>query len=94
MEGGRWTSSGCVVLEASETHTVCSCNQMVNLAIIMAYGELTVSTNSLHSGSPNARGKILSKHPLCVSHGLGCCGRESWGTDGVCDTFALGEFRI
>ncbi|NP_001033757.1 adhesion G protein-coupled receptor E1 precursor [Canis lupus familiaris] len=42
VEGGRWTSSGCVVLEASETHTVCSCNQMVNLAIIMAYGELTM----------------------------------------------------
>ncbi|XP_072577722.1 adhesion G protein-coupled receptor E1 isoform X3 [Vulpes vulpes] len=42
VEVGRWTSSGCVVLEASETHTVCSCNQMVNLAIIMAYGELTM----------------------------------------------------
>uniref|UniRef100_A0A671EZM7 Adhesion G protein-coupled receptor E1 n=1 Tax=Rhinolophus ferrumequinum TaxID=59479 RepID=A0A671EZM7_RHIFE len=39
---GRWTSSGCVVLEASEMHTVCSCNRMANLAIIMASGELTV----------------------------------------------------
>ncbi|XP_035921989.2 adhesion G protein-coupled receptor E1 isoform X3 [Halichoerus grypus] len=42
VEGGRWKPSGCVVLEASETHTVCSCNQMVNLAIIMASGELTM----------------------------------------------------
>ncbi|XP_034513530.1 adhesion G protein-coupled receptor E1 isoform X3 [Ailuropoda melanoleuca] len=40
-EGGRWMPSGCVVLEASETHTVCSCYQMVNLAIIMASRELT-----------------------------------------------------
>uniref|UniRef100_A0A8C3WH01 Adhesion G protein-coupled receptor E1 n=1 Tax=Catagonus wagneri TaxID=51154 RepID=A0A8C3WH01_9CETA len=40
--GGRWTASGCVILEASETHTVCSCNQMVNLAVIMASGELTM----------------------------------------------------
>uniref|UniRef100_A0A671F3N9 Adhesion G protein-coupled receptor E1 n=1 Tax=Rhinolophus ferrumequinum TaxID=59479 RepID=A0A671F3N9_RHIFE len=39
---GRWTSSGCVVLEASEMHTVCSCNRMANLAIIMASGELTM----------------------------------------------------
>ncbi|XP_027442632.1 adhesion G protein-coupled receptor E1 isoform X2 [Zalophus californianus] len=42
VEGGRWMPSGCVVLEASETHTVCSCNQMMNLAIIMASGELTM----------------------------------------------------
>ncbi|XP_034852891.1 adhesion G protein-coupled receptor E1 isoform X4 [Mirounga leonina] len=42
VEGGRWTPSGCVVLEASETHTVCSCNRMVNLAILMASGELTL----------------------------------------------------
>ncbi|XP_032739673.1 adhesion G protein-coupled receptor E1 [Lontra canadensis] len=42
LEGGRWMSSGCVVLEASKTHTVCSCNQMMNLAIIMASGELTM----------------------------------------------------
>ncbi|XP_045848297.1 adhesion G protein-coupled receptor E1 isoform X2 [Meles meles] len=42
LEGGRWISSGCVVLEASKTHTVCSCNQMMNLAIIMASGELTM----------------------------------------------------
>ncbi|XP_077618561.1 adhesion G protein-coupled receptor E1-like [Crocuta crocuta] len=41
MEGGRWTQSGCVIREASEMHTVCSCNQMMNLAIIMASGELT-----------------------------------------------------
>ncbi|XP_042638698.1 adhesion G protein-coupled receptor E1 [Orycteropus afer afer] len=41
-ESGRWTPSGCVVLEASETHTVCSCNRMANLAIIMAFGELTM----------------------------------------------------
>ncbi|XP_034513533.1 adhesion G protein-coupled receptor E1 isoform X6 [Ailuropoda melanoleuca] len=41
-EGGRWMPSGCVVLEASETHTVCSCYQMVNLAIIMASRELTM----------------------------------------------------
>uniref|UniRef100_A0A452U9I1 Adhesion G protein-coupled receptor E1 n=1 Tax=Ursus maritimus TaxID=29073 RepID=A0A452U9I1_URSMA len=40
-EGGRWMPSGCVVLEASVTHTVCSCYQMMNLAIIMASGELT-----------------------------------------------------
>ncbi|XP_014645888.1 PREDICTED: adhesion G protein-coupled receptor E1-like [Ceratotherium simum simum] len=40
--GGRWTPSGCVMLEASETHTVCSCNRMANLAIIMAPGELTM----------------------------------------------------
>uniref|UniRef100_A0A8C7BJB7 Adhesion G protein-coupled receptor E1 n=1 Tax=Neovison vison TaxID=452646 RepID=A0A8C7BJB7_NEOVI len=42
LEGGRWMSSGCVVLEASKTHTVCSCNRMMNLAIIMASGELTM----------------------------------------------------
>uniref|UniRef100_A0A8C9BRP9 Adhesion G protein-coupled receptor E1 n=1 Tax=Phocoena sinus TaxID=42100 RepID=A0A8C9BRP9_PHOSS len=41
VEGGRWTPSGCAILEASETHTGCSCNRMVNLAIIMAAGELT-----------------------------------------------------
>lgn len=56
-KGGRWTPSGCVTLEASETHTVCSCNQMVNLAVIMASGELTVSTDALYSGSPNPMGK-------------------------------------
>nr|XP_023396442.1 adhesion G protein-coupled receptor E1 isoform X1 [Loxodonta africana] len=42
VEGGRWTPSGCVVLEASEMRTVCSCNQVSNLAIIMASGELTM----------------------------------------------------
>ncbi|XP_047388121.1 adhesion G protein-coupled receptor E1 [Sciurus carolinensis] len=39
---GGWTPSGCEVLEASEMHTVCSCNQLANLAIIMASGELTM----------------------------------------------------
>uniref|UniRef100_A0A2K5S2Z8 Adhesion G protein-coupled receptor E1 n=1 Tax=Cebus imitator TaxID=2715852 RepID=A0A2K5S2Z8_CEBIM len=42
VEGGRWTPSGCVVLEASEVHTICSCNHLANLAIIMASGELTM----------------------------------------------------
>uniref|UniRef100_A0A2I3G369 Adhesion G protein-coupled receptor E1 n=1 Tax=Nomascus leucogenys TaxID=61853 RepID=A0A2I3G369_NOMLE len=42
VEGGRWTSFGCVILEASETYTVCSCNRMANLAVIMASGELTM----------------------------------------------------
>ncbi|XP_004688911.1 PREDICTED: LOW QUALITY PROTEIN: EGF-like module-containing mucin-like hormone receptor-like 1 [Condylura cristata] len=42
VNGGRWVPSGCSILEASETHTVCSCNQMANLAIIMASDELTM----------------------------------------------------
>ncbi|XP_066889092.1 adhesion G protein-coupled receptor E1 isoform X1 [Kogia breviceps] len=42
VEGGRWTPSGCAVLEVSETHTSCSCNRMTNLAIIMATRELTM----------------------------------------------------
>ncbi|XP_045022612.1 adhesion G protein-coupled receptor E1 isoform X3 [Bubalus bubalis] len=42
VEGGRWTASGCVLLEASKTHTVCGCNRMVNLAVIMASGEVTM----------------------------------------------------
>ncbi|XP_028618402.1 adhesion G protein-coupled receptor E1 [Grammomys surdaster] len=42
VENGRWTPSGCEIMEASETHTVCSCNRMANLAIIMASGELTM----------------------------------------------------
>nr|XP_023444908.2 adhesion G protein-coupled receptor E1-like [Dasypus novemcinctus] len=42
VDGGRWTSSGCVILKASETHTVCSCKHLVNLAIIMASVELTM----------------------------------------------------
>ncbi|XP_037679925.1 adhesion G protein-coupled receptor E1-like [Choloepus didactylus] len=42
VEGGRWTSSGCVILSASKTHTVCSCKRFVNLAIIMASTELTM----------------------------------------------------
>ncbi|XP_037679750.1 adhesion G protein-coupled receptor E1 isoform X2 [Choloepus didactylus] len=41
-EGGRWTSSGCVILEASENHTICSCKRLANLAIIMASTELTM----------------------------------------------------
>ncbi|XP_039081592.1 adhesion G protein-coupled receptor E1-like, partial [Hyaena hyaena] len=41
MEGGRWIHSGCAIREASEMHTVCSCNQMMNLAVVMASGELT-----------------------------------------------------
>nr|XP_020019176.1 adhesion G protein-coupled receptor E1 [Castor canadensis] len=42
VEDGRWMTSGCEILEASETHTVCSCHRMANLAIIMASGELTM----------------------------------------------------
>ncbi|KAM7242030.1 hypothetical protein CapIbe_006501 [Capra ibex] len=42
VEGGRWTPSGCVLLEASKMHTVCGCNRMVNLAVIMASGEVTM----------------------------------------------------
>lgn len=42
VEDGRWTPSGCEIMEASETYTVCSCNRMANLAIIMASGELTM----------------------------------------------------
>ncbi|XP_016053438.1 PREDICTED: adhesion G protein-coupled receptor E1 [Miniopterus natalensis] len=42
MGSGRWTPSGCMVLEASKMYTVCSCNRMANLAIIMASGELTM----------------------------------------------------
>ncbi|KAM4889341.1 adhesion G protein-coupled receptor E1 [Thomomys bottae] len=41
MEEGRWMPAGCVILEASELHTVCSCRQMANLAVIMASGDLT-----------------------------------------------------
>jgi hypothetical protein len=58
VEDGRWMTSGCEILEASETHTVCSCHRMANLAIIMASGELTVSTDDLFSGSPSIRSKI------------------------------------
>lgn len=43
--GGRWTSSGCVVRKVSETSTECSCNRMVNLAIIMASGPLTMESS-------------------------------------------------
>uniref|UniRef100_A0A8C4M3K7 Adhesion G protein-coupled receptor E1 n=1 Tax=Equus asinus TaxID=9793 RepID=A0A8C4M3K7_EQUAS len=41
-EGGRWVPSGCEIIEVSETHTVCRCKRMANLAIIMASGELTM----------------------------------------------------
>ncbi|XP_058137959.1 adhesion G protein-coupled receptor E1-like [Dasypus novemcinctus] len=42
VEGGRWTSLGCEVLNVSETHTICSCKRLANLAIIMASVELTM----------------------------------------------------
>ncbi|XP_057565908.1 adhesion G protein-coupled receptor E1-like [Hippopotamus amphibius kiboko] len=42
VEGGRWTPSGCEILEVNKTHTKCSCNRMVNLAIIMASREVTM----------------------------------------------------
>ncbi|XP_049644254.1 adhesion G protein-coupled receptor E1 [Suncus etruscus] len=41
-EGGRWSRSGCVMLESAENYTVCSCNKLANLAIIMASDELTM----------------------------------------------------
>ncbi|KAM6216723.1 adhesion G protein-coupled receptor E1 [Rhynchocyon petersi] len=47
VDGGRWTSSGCVVRKASETSTICGCNHLANLAIIMASSELTMEF-SLH----------------------------------------------
>ncbi|XP_012381003.2 adhesion G protein-coupled receptor E1-like [Dasypus novemcinctus] len=42
VDSGRWTSSDCVILNASETHTVCSCKRLGNLAIIVASGDLTM----------------------------------------------------
>ncbi|XP_004447684.1 adhesion G protein-coupled receptor E1 [Dasypus novemcinctus] len=42
VDGGRWTSLDCVILKASETHTVCSSKRLANLAIIMASGDLTM----------------------------------------------------
>ncbi|XP_075404138.1 adhesion G protein-coupled receptor E1 [Tenrec ecaudatus] len=42
IEEGWWTPSGCLVLNVSETHTICSCNRMGNLAIIMAASEPTM----------------------------------------------------
>ncbi|XP_057566286.1 adhesion G protein-coupled receptor E1-like [Hippopotamus amphibius kiboko] len=42
VEGGRWTPSDCEILEVNKTHTMCSCNRMVNLAIIMASREVTM----------------------------------------------------
>ncbi|XP_025772198.1 adhesion G protein-coupled receptor E1 [Puma concolor] len=41
MEGGRWIPSGCKIHEVSEMYTTCSCHHMMNLAVIMASGELT-----------------------------------------------------
>lgn len=98
MKGGRWTPSGCVVLEATETHTVCSCNRMANLAIIMASGELTVSTDALCSGSPNSFGRYWL-NIRCVSFMALCVmGVEGGGSHrdrkGVCHASALGEFRV
>ncbi|OWK11798.1 hypothetical protein Celaphus_00003260, partial [Cervus elaphus hippelaphus] len=37
VEGGRWTTSGCVLLEASKTHTVCGCNRMMGCALIAGF---------------------------------------------------------
>ncbi|XP_076977029.1 adhesion G protein-coupled receptor E1-like [Tamandua tetradactyla] len=42
VDGGKWASSDCVVLQISKTHTICSCKRLVNLAIIMASEELTM----------------------------------------------------
>ncbi|XP_037680361.1 adhesion G protein-coupled receptor E1-like isoform X2 [Choloepus didactylus] len=42
VEGRRRTSSGCVILKASKTHTVCSCKHLANVVIIMASSELTM----------------------------------------------------
>ncbi|KAM4855500.1 LOW QUALITY PROTEIN: adhesion G protein-coupled receptor E1 [Urocitellus parryii] len=45
MGDGWWTPAGCEVLEVLETHTVCSCNRLANLAIIMALEELPVAVS-------------------------------------------------
>uniref|UniRef100_A0A8C9QDJ1 Adhesion G protein-coupled receptor E1 n=1 Tax=Spermophilus dauricus TaxID=99837 RepID=A0A8C9QDJ1_SPEDA len=45
MGDGGWTPAGCEVLEVLETHTVCSCNRLANLAIIMALEELPVAVS-------------------------------------------------
>ncbi|XP_074059804.1 adhesion G protein-coupled receptor E1-like isoform X8 [Macrotis lagotis] len=42
IKGGRWTSTGCVMLSSTETQTTCSCNHLANMAVIMASGEVTV----------------------------------------------------
>uniref|UniRef100_I3MNI9 Adhesion G protein-coupled receptor E1 n=1 Tax=Ictidomys tridecemlineatus TaxID=43179 RepID=I3MNI9_ICTTR len=42
---GGWTPAGCEVLKVLETHTVCSCNRLANLAIIMALEELPVAVS-------------------------------------------------
>ncbi|XP_068939006.1 adhesion G protein-coupled receptor E1 isoform X2 [Petaurus breviceps papuanus] len=42
IEGGRWTSTGCVMVNSSETQTMCSCHHLANMAVIMASGEITV----------------------------------------------------
>lgn len=66
-EGGRWSHSGCVMLESAENYTVCSCNQLANLAIIMASDELTVSTR--HPAPPVQGENWMKKDLLCVGHG-------------------------
>lgn len=40
-QGGRWRPTGCAIREASPMRTVCHCNRMMNLAVIMASEELT-----------------------------------------------------
>ncbi|XP_056678553.1 adhesion G protein-coupled receptor E1 isoform X2 [Monodelphis domestica] len=42
IEGGRWTPTGCMMLDSTETHTMCSCNRLANMAIIMASGKITM----------------------------------------------------
>ncbi|XP_076966480.1 adhesion G protein-coupled receptor E1 [Callospermophilus lateralis] len=42
---GGWTPAGCEVLKVLETHTVCSCNRLANLAILMALEELRVAVS-------------------------------------------------
>uniref|UniRef100_A0A8C6A1B7 Adhesion G protein-coupled receptor E1 n=1 Tax=Marmota marmota marmota TaxID=9994 RepID=A0A8C6A1B7_MARMA len=42
---GGWTPAGCEVLKVLETHTVCSCDRLANLAIIMALEELPVAVS-------------------------------------------------
>lgn len=82
LGSGRWTPSGCVVLEASEMYTVCSCNRLANLAIIMASGELTVSADTLCSDSPLLIGKNWFNIWVCPSWCVFC----EWvmGTEGIC----------
>ncbi|XP_074059784.1 adhesion G protein-coupled receptor E2-like [Macrotis lagotis] len=42
IKGGRWTSTGCVILSSNETQTTCSCNHLANMAVIMASREITM----------------------------------------------------